>query len=174
MKIKFINSRGIIEYYHLKPDSLNWTTVGINKGAEKVKNEENTSADSDNFVFRKPVQIDEKITWLKRRSPYPTYERIPFRKLEQVTEMKQIGHVGEDEMISLVELVKPDWKYLLPEENKFLEELQKESDTLFRGKYKRVESLSGVGRSCEVGWHGNNEDVFTQVRNIDRVRIVVE
>lgn len=144
------HSRGIIEYYRLKPDSLNWTTAEINKGAEKVENEENTdntdntSGGTDNLVFRKPVQIAEKITFLKRRSPYPTYERIPFCKLEQVTEMKQIGHVGEDEMISLVEIVKPNWKYLLPEENKFLEELQKESDTLFRGKYKRIQNTPAI------------------------------
>lgn len=128
------HSRGIIEYYRLKKDSLNWTTVEINVG----DNGESETTNILMFKFHKPVPAAEKITFLKRRSPYPTYERIPFRKLEQVTEMKQIGHVGEDEMISLVELVKPDWKYLLPEENKFLEELQKESDTLFRGKYERT------------------------------------
>ena len=60
------HSRGIIEYYRLKPDSLNWTTAGINEEAEKIENEknlknlententENTSLAADNFVFRKP------------------------------------------------------------------------------------------------------------------------
>ena len=165
------HSRGIIEYYRLKPDSLNWITAETNAGDDESRN----TAD---FTFHKPVPAAEKIIFLKRRSPYPTYERIPFCKLEQVTEMKQIGHVGEDEMISLVELVKPDWKYLVPEENKFLEELQKENDTLLRGKYRRIlwrerskytalfnknatyESLSDVGKSGEAGWHeGLSQDI---------------
>ena len=158
--------RGIVEYYRLSPQNLFWTTL---------------EQDMPEFTFCSPVILPEQISWLERRAPYPTYAAIPFERLEQVTEIKcpandekdsasraetpeqvlerkRMETAREDEMISLAKIVNPGWEKLVPPENRFLESLLSEHDTLFTGACR--ETVYQGKRALEL-LHGDGNTAFT-------------
>lgn len=121
--------RGIVEYYDLTPESFTWRQKALSE---------------------KPVILDEKITFLERRAPYPTYAAIPFRTLQTVYDMREIENTAPDFMITLAKTANPQWYDLIPEENLFLDRLRKEKEAPFTGSLTwqkncgRIQIVPGV------------------------------
>lgn len=112
------HSRGITEYYHLKADSLGWTT-------------------GDCSGFRAPVFLKEKVVFLKRRSPYPTLRPIPFKTLRRVKDIEPCEKPEADFIYELARSVNPKWYEMLAEEDMFISSLLQERETAFSGHWQR-------------------------------------
>lgn len=109
--------RGIIEYYDLKSDSYSWC---------------------ERLLSEKPVVLEEKVIFQKRRAPYPSYERRMFQGpvIFYDVRLPEIEKEGERKVTMLASLVNPKWYRSIPKENLFLEELCREHDFAYTGKYR--------------------------------------
>lgn len=109
--------RGIIEYYDLKSDSYSWR---------------------ERLLSEKPVILEEKVIFQKRRAPYPSYERKTFHGpvMFYNVQLPEAAKEGERKVTMVASLVNPKWYGSIPKENQFLEELCREQDCTFTGKYK--------------------------------------
>lgn len=116
--------REIIEVYHLSSQSFGWKQ-GLGQ-------------------WKYPMNINEEIHYLKRRSPYPTYRSIPFRKLFDICDVMQTDSEETDINIELVRRFNPQWYKLIPGENCFLQELLSEKDVPFSGSYKKYAVASSM------------------------------
>ncbi len=128
------HSRGIVEYYDLDPQSDAWRR-------------------GEGTGWQTPVAVEETVTYLKRRVPYPDYHRIPLKRLSEITDIvpSQGGEGGA--VLTLARFFNPEWYDMLPEENCFLESLRKEQDAAFTGRLTR-ERAAGRERFCVVPGEG--------------------
>lgn len=108
------HSRGIVEYYALQQDSTQWR-VG-------------------KFLHaRTPVPIAERVQYLPRRAPYPTYQIMEMNCLQEVTDLVRDEEGSAGFVYRLARDFNAEWYAMLPEENLFLESLRKERDVRFTG-----------------------------------------
>lgn len=103
--------RGIVEYYHLNPESFAWRRSTLEE---------------------EPVPLTREPVYLERRAPYPAYREIPFGTLQSVCDMGEGRGAGED-MTLLARMVNRKWYEMVPEENLFLNSLRREEDLPFTG-----------------------------------------
>lgn len=116
------HSRGIVEWYDLNEHSFEWMYGNISN--KKI-----------------PVCIEEKVTFLKRHAPYPTYRKISMGPLLEVTDMISTDEGGAGFVLSLARDFNESWYELLPEENCFLEKLRKEKEDVFSGEFRHYKNL---------------------------------
>ena len=136
------HSRGIVEYYQLTQDSLGWIT-------------------QDYESFKKPVPVAESIRFLERRSPYPTYRSIPFRKLLKVKNMEPCEKISGGIVFELAQAFNPGWYDMLKAEDMFIEKLLEEKEALFSGQWKAVNMGEGQKGICVTDCHTASAFVFS-------------
>lgn len=107
--------RGIIEYYDLNSDSLRWY---------------------EHQLKERPLLVSEPVTFLKRRAPYPTYRKIPMKKIQLLCDMRPANAEKEEHDVLVMRAINSDWYRLIPEENCFLQSLREEKETVFSGVWK--------------------------------------
>lgn len=124
------HSRGIVEYYDLDEKSDAWRH----------------GAGTD---WRTPVAVEESVTYLKRRAPYPSYKRIPVEQLSEITDMVPSEGGESGAVLGLARLFNREWYEMIPKENCFLEGLRKEQDAPFTGQLRRErDGAAGKERFC--------------------------
>lgn len=121
------HSRGIVEYYDLMPDYLSWTCREL--------------PDTPAFVEQEPE-------YLKRHSPYPIYRKIPVECLLGVFDMGAYPQGQPGFLLQLGRMFNPQWYSLIPEENKFLEELRQETEEPFTGSMERIQDNGYANIIC--------------------------
>ncbi|HJD46693.1 MAG TPA: hypothetical protein H9909_07585 [Candidatus Mediterraneibacter norfolkensis] len=109
------HSRGIVEVYDLEPDSLDWRIGQSDK-------------------WKSPVETKEMITWLERRAPYASYNRIPVNTLTDLADLRPVEGEGPGYVLTLAREFNPDWYRTLPQNNLFLESLRNEKEAPFTGR----------------------------------------
>src|SRR5690625_18065 len=140
------HSRGIIEYYDLSENSYSWMYEDLSN---------------------KPVVLDESITYLERRAPYPSYEKKIMKRLAKVSDIVPKDGDMVESNLELARLVNRIWYSQIPEENKFLEDLMRETDALFSGRShieskadgSRQISISNEKHPCAVMWESEENMV---------------
>lgn len=133
------HSRTIHEVYYLNVESFQWR---YGRGE-----------------FKTPAVSSEKITYLKRRSPYPTYHKIPFQTLLSVCDMMPIENAEKDPAFDLVRSVNPKWYQLLSDEKCFLQTLLGEKEVFFTGTYNKKYDSENMVWEVEAS-SGNNPAAF--------------
>ena len=123
------HSRGILEWYDFNEKSFDWRCGNIEDA--KI-----------------PAKLEEEVTFLERRSLYPTYQPILMGALLEVNDMVPTEEGGAGFVLNLARTVNESWYEILPKENCFLEQLRKEKETIFTGTYKQ---------SCE----NNGNSIYT-------------
>lgn len=124
------HSREIIEVYNLTPTSFQWQ-YGL--GCMDI-----------------PVSLEEKITYLKRRSPYPSYQPISFQKLLHVSDIFETDTEETDSNYVLSRIINPKWYQYLPKEKCFLKTLFKEAEILFSGTYQTIRKTPNLPYTLHV------------------------
>ena len=122
------HSRGIVEYYDREPGDDAWLW-----------------GEADDW--RIPVLTDNLVIYLKRRSPYPTYQRIPLEQMMGICDMVPSENGTGGFVLGLARMFNREWYEMIPEENCFLEGLRKEKDAVFTGRLKREAEILSVKRS---------------------------
>lgn len=118
------HSRGIVEYYDLDEASFDWRKGNFDKK-------------------ERPAECQEKVQYLQRRAPYPTYRPIQMGSLMEVADVVS-NHTGDAGFVlTIARDFNKEWYEMLPEENCFLESLRKEKGTVFTGKY--MQEIGGEG-----------------------------
>lgn len=117
------HSREIIEVYHLDETSYQWR-FGVGK-------------------YQKPVILNEPITYLERRSPYPTYQPFLFPMLLDVCDIVPSDGKETDSNLEIAKIFKSEWYASLPKENCFLNSLINEVEAPFTGTYHYEASMAG-------------------------------
>lgn len=112
------HSRGIVEWYDLDEKSFDWRCGNIEEA--KI-----------------PAELDEKVTFLERRAPYPTYQPLSMGALLEVADMIPTEEGGAGFVLKLARSVNESWYEMLPKENCFLEQLRKANEATFTGTYKQ-------------------------------------
>lgn len=135
------HSRGIVEYYRLEENSFSWIT-------------------GDYSGFKKPVPLKEKVGFLERRSPYPTYRPIPFQRIQKVKNMEACDRIRGGIVYELAQSFNPDWYRLLKEEDRFIAQLLEEREVPFAGSWHK--NISGEEKKiCVSDCHGAAAFVFS-------------
>ncbi len=142
------HSRGIVEYYDLDEKSDAWRH----------------GAGTD---WRTPVAVEESVTYLKRRAPYPSYKRIPVEQLSEITDMVPSEGGESGAVLGLARLFNREWYEMIPKENCFLEGLRKEQDAPFTGQLRR-ERDGGQGRNASAARRERSASASCRVRRLPR------
>lgn len=111
------HSREIIEVYKMDPHSFDWKY-----GAG---------------TFNTPIPVNESVTFLKRRSPMPSYCPVPFHRLFHICDIVSGNGNDTDQNIELAHIFNPQWYKLLPDSKCFLKSLVNEKDAPFTGTYQK-------------------------------------
>lgn len=112
------HSRGIVEYYQLKEQSLAWVT-------------------EDTCNYKNPITLSEFIHYLNRLAPYPDYHLIPVDTLVKSKEMISTPKMEAGIVSMLAKMINPEWYDMLSEKDRFIDQLFCEKEgPIFRG-YKR-------------------------------------
>lgn len=120
------HSRGITEWYDLGEKSFTWRTGEITGAMD-------------------PVPLKKEPLYLRRRSPYPDYKKCSFQVLRTVSDRIDPGTGKPGLVTRLSRQINPEWYGMIPEENCFLEKLERERDGYFSGSFRLI---PGSGRKC--------------------------
>ena len=108
------HSRGIVEVYELDEHSCEWITGDLNQ-------------------MNKPIVTGYGITYLERRSPYPTYRLIEMQTLARANDLMIEPDAKTGFVTELAKLFNRSWYELLKEEDMFIDMLAKEKEIRFSG-----------------------------------------
>lgn len=137
------HSRGIVEYYHMNPDSTQWRRGHLQQG-------------------RCPICIKEKINFLKRRAPYPDYHVIPVSGLQEVADVIRDENGTAGFVYELAKSFNREWYEKIPADNRFIESLRKEKDVCFTGKLEVCQRKEGNNNIEEYRiFPGEHDCAFT-------------
>lgn len=115
------HSRGILEWYDLKPDSYAW-----------IRGKGN---------WQTPQEVSEKITFLERRAPYATLNSIRISHFMGIYDMIDTKNAGEGFVLQLARTFNREWYEQLPEENQFLQKLRGLEERAFSGSFRLKQDL---------------------------------
>ncbi len=113
------HSRGILEAYELTPESFLWRTGKISGNV--------------------PILLAEKVSLLKRHTGYPTYKAVEMDCLTGITDIITDESVQVPFSYSLASWFNASWYAMIPQENRFVEQLLKERDSVFTGHMKKFD-----------------------------------
>ena len=135
------HSRGILEWQVLTPESFAWR---FGRGE-----------------FSEPKVLEENVTYLERRAPYPDYHPIPLQRLSGICDMEKGKGQGAGFVLTLARGFNADWYEQIPEENQFLESLRNLKEQPFSGVY----SLSGDGKVSIQPGAGHTAVTFERIES---------
>lgn len=118
------HSRGIVEYYDLTPESYTWRTK---RGKQN------------------PCVLAEKVSWLKRRSPCASFQRLPMSRLSMLYDETSAQEKAKVQPTALAKIVNASWYARIPAENLFLEQLANEKELPFSGQF----SIESDGKTAK-------------------------
>ena len=109
------HSRGIVEWYDLDTNSYDWLM--------------------GNSELESPILVEEDIHYLERHAGYASYQPVSMDTLENISDVKS-GEGDSGFVLFLAKYFNPKYYEMIPEENHFLENLRKEEEAFFTGKYE--------------------------------------
>ena len=168
------HSREIVEVYDLTPESMEWTLGRAEAGAAESGsgNIDAAKGGRESRKWKVPAEVEEKITWLPRRAPYPMLKEIPVDTLTDAADMEPSKGSGPGFVLTLAREFNRQWYSMIPEENLFLESLRSEKEAPFTGKIIRK---GGWGRTERVDGYVRfgGESTDAPAGNKDRKTITV-
>lgn len=111
------HSRGIIEWYQLNEKSNQWIYG------------------DDSFLWKTPVLLEEKVTWLPRRAPYASLQSIDVRHLGGIYDVVDTGEADSGFVLTIARAFNKSWYENLREEDQFLQKLRGYKEAPFTGTY---------------------------------------
>lgn len=128
------HSRGIVEIYDLDEHSMDWIRFGFGSTAASEVLEASEALQVP-VKSELPVTVDEETGWLERRAPYPNYRRIRMDTFFRAGDIHKGNAYGT--VTSVAAAFNKEWYSMIPEENKFIEEIAAEKEALFTGKIEK-------------------------------------